>query len=155
MKQYFLILSLIIFGFTSFSQDVITKKCGISNYLNNQIGKDPDLVPRMALHEENLKQWIIKYKLKKSADQTITIPVVFHVIYNKDDENISNARIYSQLDVLNEDYRKLNSDASRVPEIFMSVAADCNIEFCLAQRDPDGNHTSGIISNRIHIIRSI
>ena len=34
------------------------------------------------------------------------IPVVVHVIHNGGNENISDAQIQSQIDVLNEDYRK-------------------------------------------------
>ena len=39
-----------------------------------------------------------------------TIPVVFHVLYNKDIENISDEQIISQLDVLNSDYNAQNND---------------------------------------------
>ncbi|MDQ3109354.1 MAG: M43 family zinc metalloprotease [Bacteroidota bacterium] len=48
------------------------------------------------------------------------------------------------MDVLNKDFRKLNSDASQVPAAWQSIAADCEINFCLAHRDPDGNWTGGI-----------
>lgn len=71
-----------------------------------------------------------------------TIPTVFHVIYKNNLENVSNAQIQSQLDVLNEDFRKLNTDTINVEGSFS--IADVHIEFCLAQRDPDGNKASGI-----------
>ena len=51
-------------------------------------------------------------------------------------ENISDAQIFSQLDVLNEDFRKLNADTGLVRPLFDSLAGDAGIEFCLAQRDP-------------------
>jgi hypothetical protein len=72
-----------------------------------------------------------------------TIPVVVHVINNGEavgsGTNISVAQIQSQIDVLNEDYRKLNADVSNVPSVWTSVAADCQINFCLATVDPQGN----------------
>jgi len=42
------------------------------------------------------------------ADVT-TIPVVVHVVYQTDDQNISDQQIASQIDVLNRDYRMTNT----------------------------------------------
>ncbi len=77
--------------------------------------------------------------------EIITIPVVIHIIHNGDDvgknENISDAQALSQITVLNQDYRKMlgtrgyNNNA---------VGADVGIEFCMAQRKPDGSPTNGI-----------
>lgn len=77
----------------------------------------------------------------------ITIPVVFHVLYstNNTTQNISNARIQAQLNVLNADYSASNSDTSQIPAIFKSLKSNTGIQFCLAQRDPQGNPTDGII----------
>jgi hypothetical protein len=74
----------------------------------------------------------------------IMIPVVVHVVYNTADQNVSDAQINSQIAVLNEDYRRLNADASQTPTDFQSVAADARIEFQLAVRDPNCNPTTGI-----------
>ena len=73
------------------------------------------------------------------------IPMVFHVIHEGGSENISKEQIEDQVRILNEDYRRLNPDTSETREIFRDVAADCNIEFRLAQFDPDGNCTQGIV----------
>ena len=77
-----------------------------------------------------------------------TIPVVFHVIHNGTNVgmsyNISDAQILSQLAVLNEDYRRLNADTTNTPSVFKPFAADTEIQFCLAQRDPNNNTTTGI-----------
>ena len=78
----------------------------------------------------------------------IPIPVVFHIIHNGDalgtNENISDTYVMAQLDQLNKDCRKLNADASLIPAAFTGVAADAEIEFCLAERKPDGTATTGI-----------
>jgi hypothetical protein len=73
-----------------------------------------------------------------------TIPVVVHVVYRKAAENISRAQIESQLDVLNEDFRKRNGDVSTVPSAFSGRAADARIQFELATLDPNGDPTDGI-----------
>lgn len=67
------------------------------------------------------------------------IPVVVHVIHLGGTENISAAQIQSQIDVLNEDYRKMtgtNGDGAGV---------DTEIEFCLAKKNPLGKCTDGIV----------
>lgn len=79
-----------------------------------------------------------------AANEIIYIPVVVHVLYKKADENISDAQIKSQIDVLNNDFAMLNSDGSNTPAAFKSFAANSKIKFCLAQVDPQGKRTSGI-----------
>lgn len=73
------------------------------------------------------------------------IPVVFHVIHEGGEENISKEQILDQIRILNEDFRRLNADTINTPAPFKSVAADCNIEFVLANKDPQGNCTDGIV----------
>lgn len=86
----------------------------------------------------------------KNLDQYLTsravvkIPVVVHIVWKNADENISDAQILSQIEVLNADFRKKNVDAKDVPGSFKTVAADAEIEFCLASKDTSGQPTSGI-----------
>jgi hypothetical protein len=75
----------------------------------------------------------------------VTIPVVVHVVYNNATENISDAQIQSQIDVLNADFRRLNSDISSVPAAFQGLTADSEVNFCMAQRTPTGAATNGIV----------
>jgi len=81
----------------------------------------------------------------------ISIPVVVHVVYNTPEQNISEAQINSQLVVLNDDYRKRNSDISLVPPPFEPLLADMNVEFRLACRDPQGNKTDGITRTKTNV----
>ena len=74
-----------------------------------------------------------------------TIPVVVHVVYNTATQNVSDAQILSQIDVLNKDFRKLNTDWSNTPLAFQALVADCEVEFCLAKQDPNGNPSTGIV----------
>lgn len=79
-------------------------------------------------------------------DGVIIIPVVFHVIYNinSPEQNISDVRIINQLNRLNTDFRKLNSDISSVPSVWAGLATDMKIEFRLACVAPNGSSTNGI-----------
>ena len=95
-----------------------------------------------------LAKKIQENKTKRNGSSTteiITIPVVVHVIHNGDaigsNENIADAQILSQITVLNQDYRRIVDTPGYNEE---SVGADVEIEFCMAQTDPDGNLTNGI-----------
>ncbi|MDP6570363.1 MAG: hypothetical protein QGF57_03895, partial [Candidatus Marinimicrobia bacterium] len=77
-------------------------------------------------------------------DIVYEIPVVFHIIYNNDAQNLPDYVIESQIEVLNEDFRRLNANASETRPEFLPVAADAEIEFVLATEDPEGNPANGI-----------
>jgi hypothetical protein len=98
--------------------------------------------------ETDAANWIKNNKEAVHKSKTVvTIPVVIHVVYNVNDsanQNIPDSVIYSQIAVLNEDYRKLNANYSNIRSIFDTISADIEIEFCLATKDPDGNYTTGI-----------
>ena len=81
----------------------------------------------------------------------IRIPVVVHVLFNDDDENLSEAQINSQIAALNRDFRARNDDIGNVPAPFKPFVADPLIEFGLAVRDPNGNPTTGITRTRTSI----
>ena len=80
-----------------------------------------------------------------TPNEIITIPVVVHVLFNNSVQRISDEKIFSQIAALNEDFRMLNADKLNVPEAFKSKAADARIMFCLAQVDPQGRPTTGIL----------
>ena len=88
------------------------------------------------------------FQLEEDLETVIKIPVVIHVIHNNEElgigSNISDAQIQSQIDVLNEDFRRRNADRVNTPANFVGVAADTQIEFVLAKRDPEGLPTSAI-----------
>jgi len=74
----------------------------------------------------------------------ITIPVVVHVLYRDPVDNISDEQVFSQIDVLNADFRYRNADRDAIPPVFQSAASDALIEFALAKRDPQGRASTGI-----------
>jgi hypothetical protein len=82
------------------------------------------------------------------GEPMITIPVVVHVVYKTKEQNISDEQIFSQMDVLDRDFRKKNIDRNQIPEVWKSIAADTRIEFDLATVDPNGN--PGLAITRTH-----
>jgi len=83
--------------------------------------------------------------MSKSDDSTtFTISVVFHVLHEYGVENISDAQIFNQMEILNRDFRATNSDTSLVVNPFKQIVGDAKIQFKLANYDPLGNCTNGI-----------
>ncbi len=119
------------------------ERCGTKLYVDLLKEKHPKY--KTAREKVNLEteKWL-QHNPNYSPKTIITIPVVVHVVWNANAENISDAQIFSQMDVLNNDFRRTNSDASNTPAIWQSIAADCEIDFCLATTDPNGNPTTGI-----------
>ncbi len=118
-------------------------RCGSDHmhYLLQQ--RDPNYLGRKAAHEADLARYLEEMAGHRS-DVVYTIPVVFHIIHNNGEENISDAAILEAVQILNRDFRKTNADTSLIVSSFQSIAADTRIEFRLAKIDPFGNCTNGI-----------
>jgi len=119
------------------------RMCAANEVLLRQLQENPEMQQLRDAIEQQTAQFIQSGGAKDRV--VVTIPVVVHVVWNTTAENLSDAKIQSQIDVLNADFRRLNADASNTPAAFQGVAADCEINFCLAQRDPSGNATTGIV----------
>lgn len=83
----------------------------------------------------------------KTAAETITIPVVVHVL----SATISDAQVQSQIDALNRDFNGLNADLANVPDRFRRVVGKAGFKFVLASVDPAGNATNGIVRKKTGI----
>jgi hypothetical protein len=94
--------------------------------------------------EEETRERIDSGRAMRVVGRLITIPVVVHVVHRTARENISDAQVKSQLDVLNRDFRAKNPDRSKVPDVWKGLVIDSKIQFELAKRDPSGKRTSGI-----------
>ncbi|SEC81426.1 Por secretion system C-terminal sorting domain-containing protein [Tenacibaculum sp. MAR_2009_124] len=118
-----------------------TWNCSSKEILELEKKKNPSLVENLKHYEGLVNSNINTNRtLAKLEGNIIKLPVVIHVLYNNDLENISYEQILSQLEVLNEDFRRTNPDRNdRWPQ-----AGDMEIEFYLTEVDPDGNTSSGI-----------
>lgn len=122
------------------------RTCATMDKWNQSAQSDPQVIARRQAAESRLAAWLQdpSHANALRGGGPVTIPVVVHVVYKTANQNVSNAQIQSQIDVLNEDFRGLNPDIVPPGHPFRSVAADCNIEFCLASVNPQGNPTNGI-----------
>ena len=117
--------------------------CHTMGNLDRLMHENAKMAQRMALIEKQTQSFVHSMKQNPSqrSQMMVTIPVVFHILYNTDAENISDAQVLSQLQILNDDFRRLNANQDNV----WPQAADTQIEFCLATQDPQGNPTDGIL----------
>ena len=83
--------------------------------------------------------------------EKVNLTVVVHLIYRTELDSISDEQILSQIEVLNEDFNQLNDNFDDTPEVFKEVAANADIKFCLATKDPDGHSTTGITRTKTNI----
>ncbi|MBK9190233.1 MAG: T9SS type A sorting domain-containing protein [Crocinitomicaceae bacterium] len=101
----------------------------------------------LTIHEQFLRA---SHGNSYMVDRTdpIIIPVVVHVIHDGGESNISVEQILSGIDMLNEDFNRLNADTintrNSAEAPFLPFAADVGIQFMMAKIDPDGNCTNGI-----------
>ncbi|HRN42440.1 MAG TPA: M43 family zinc metalloprotease [Vicingus sp.] len=106
------------------------------------------LDPSIIQQREDFETYIQNFKqtydpVAKKA--TIIIPIVFHVITWNGNGNATKAEIENAVNVINQDFKRTNLDASNTRAIFAPYAASLDIEFRLARKDPNGNCTEGIV----------
>lgn len=144
MKKTLLALSL---GLSIFALPAIgQEKCLSEIQFQEDAAKNPGILKDRSDFEDYMQHYKQHFLAQnRSALTPLIIPVVVHVIHANGAENISDAQILDQIDSLNKDFRRLNADTVNTPAVFQSVAADCNIEFRMAQLDPNGNCTNGIV----------
>ena len=120
------------------------RQCGVQQVNERLIEQDPNLRARQQRLEQDAARAIERGDAQRVWRKLVTIPVVVHVVYKRSAENISDAQVKSQIDVLNKDYRATNTDKSKVPDVWKGLVADPNIAFKLATKDPKGKSTTGI-----------
>lgn len=150
--RFFLcLLAFMVFYTTSSAQEknkVVPEKCGAMQRLEIKFQNNPTFKKRFEQRREAFNDAVKSgyYKLLKSRsrlESVATIPVVFHIVL-KNPGAVTDEQILEQLDVLNKDFAGMNADSTNIPSYFKSLYGKSNIQFCLAQRTPTGDITSGI-----------
>ncbi|MDR7210584.1 zinc metalloprotease [Flavobacterium piscis] len=115
------------------SADLVTsaithRGCASQEVLEANMKADPSLAIRMNDIETFTQNRQLTGKL---VNGKIQIPVIVNVLYRTAAQNISDAQIQSQIDVLNKDFNAANSDYNNVPALFSGVKANVEISFVL------------------------
>jgi hypothetical protein len=113
---------------TTAKNTVAKRACASDDVLKAQLAEDPSLAIRMNQIESFTQNAITTGRL---VNGKVQIPVIVNVLYRTAAENITDAQIQSQIDVLNEDFNAANSDFNSTPAEFAGVAANVGITFVL------------------------
>ena len=133
-----------IAAFFSFINGFSQVRCGLDDYF---------------AHKESIAQFekwlsnkyintVTPFNSPLKTKEILNIPVVFHIIHRGENlgagTNLSDEKIIEQLQILNEDFRKVNDDQILIPLEFLDLAADTEINFVLAKQDGEGLPSQGI-----------
>ncbi len=133
MKTHqFMFIIFLLIGVESFGQTSLNGKCSV-------------IQPSST---ERFEKWIrnMRFSSVRKEDELLKVPVVVHILHPGDQLgegfNIADERVQSQLRILNEDFNRLEGTNG-----FNSHpnGASAGVEFRLAQTDPNGNLTNGIV----------
>jgi hypothetical protein len=139
------ILFLFLCALVSFQANA-QRTCSAHDHHEELMANDREYAKRHAEIEAFTEQFIRNGgQSQLSRGGEIIIPVVFHIIYNTAGQNISDQRILEQMQTFNDDYNATNADTSLIPGPFKSLKGAFNVKFVLANRDPQGNPTTGIV----------
>jgi gliding motility-associated-like protein len=103
-----------------------------SDALLNELRKKASFKTR----EASINRQILQATHTLGTTATYLLPVVYHLI-GIDPSTITDAQVMLSLQNLNQAFSKTGPYAA-------SLGADTKIQFCLAQKDPDGGNTTGI-----------
>lgn len=137
MKNLVFGLGIFLASAGAFSQEI--HQCATHDAILYQDAQNPGYL-------QSINDAFSRAKEHQSQDRSTvyTIPVVVHIVYNTPEENLHDSVIFNQIQRLNEDYRRLNSDTTNTRDTFNTIVGDSYIEFQLAMFDPSGNPTTGI-----------
>ncbi|MEO0404407.1 MAG: M43 family zinc metalloprotease, partial [Bacteroidota bacterium] len=137
-KLYLIIIALVLSTSFLHAQE---HQCGSHDIMSKMMEEDEGFLRRVFILNRKIQ---MQQASGEERSNTIhSIPVVIHVVHEGEPigqgSNISDEQIFSAMDALNEDFRKMtgtNGDGDGV---------DVRIEFCLAKRTPEGEATNGIV----------
>jgi PKD repeat protein len=141
-----LLLSLLTAFFGNIANAQEGLRCATDEVYQEAIQNDPDILRVQKQLEDFTADFVRNQPMQRTASGAplYIIPLVFHILHNYGPENISDAQVIDAVRVINEDYSKLNADTSQIIPPFLGIAANAQIEFRLANIDPNGNCTNGI-----------
>jgi PKD repeat protein len=136
----------------SFGQ--LKQPCGTDEVSKILLAQHPELMDEYNRYEAQTRNWVKNYedthkkapkKLTSSAPTVYIIPLVFHILHQDGPENISDAQIMDEMRILNEDWGHNNPDTGDAcTPHFKEIEGNNQVQFRLAQIDPNGNCTNGI-----------
>ena len=147
MKQLFtIVISLLLLG----SATAQTKQfsCTAGEMSQKQYDKHPELLAAKAQMDSFTAEYTKRQRLMRTSglrsSTPYVVPVVFHILHNAGYENVPDSFIYVEIHNWNQYMSMTNPELSMTVPSFTNLIGDPQVEFRLAQKDPNGNCTNGI-----------
>src|SRR6187401_2711542 len=108
MVKFLAVLLFVVCGSQLFSQ----QRCSMEEYVNRHVSEDISLKDKLAQVDAFTR---VRTNSQGSAQrvmgapETITIPVVFHILYHSPKENVDKTILDRLIEALNRDFNKKNS----------------------------------------------
>jgi hypothetical protein len=119
------------------------EKCGTMDRLNKKFKENRSLRVKFEKRELELQKKL-QNRPRVKITGPVTIPVVFHIVMTNP-ASVTDAQVMAQLDTLNKDFAGTNGDTIMIPSYFKVLLGKSALQFCLSERTPEGETTSGII----------
>lgn len=128
------------------AQESTYRRCDTDIRWNEMLKNHPEIQEKRRMIRQLADQYktVAEKTVSPAGNILYRIPIVFHVIHEYGTENISRAQIVDGLNIMNLSFSKSNPDTADVIPLFEPIFANCEIEFVLANIDPNGNCTDGI-----------
>ncbi len=111
--------------------------CGTDELLARLYKQQPALRQQVEQKEQLWRRQVETGQRFNATGGVHTIPVVVHLVHNNGPANLTNTEVQSAIQYLNDAF-------ANIGYYNPATGADTEIQFCLAQRDPLGNGTTGI-----------
>lgn len=95
--------------------------------------------------ESLIKSYMVTTLAKSTSDEQYIIPTVFHILSTDNDELVAQQDVLDQIEELNNAFNGSIGNLPYIPNEFKQLLGDMNIKFCLANTDPNGVPTEGIV----------
>ncbi len=125
-------------------ENAASHQCLFDHAIHTKSAVDPLYKSAVNSAFEKAKAYTKTADFQRDINETLRIPVVVHIVYKEDEQDLSDDLVFSQIDALNENFNRTTADTANTREIFKPLATSANIEFYLAEVDPFGDPTDGI-----------
>lgn len=110
--------------------------CATDKFVS-KLQNDTKIQKRIKRIEKATKNYINNIKSNKikskrfllDEDTIINIPIVWHILYFSNDENLSETQLESQISILNKDFTAINNDIDDVPNEWTDIIGNFQINF--------------------------
>lgn len=146
VKQLFTIVISVLYTVSALAQ-TNHFSCTAGEMSQKQYDKNPQLLIDKARLDSFTAAFIQQRHSQSQSQRSATtyiIPVVFHILHAGGSENIPDSLVYVEMEHWNEYMSATNPELSSTVPAFVNIVGNPQIEFRLAQIDPNGNCTNGI-----------